>query len=158
MMRITLPCLALCASLASATGAAAQMPADTAGIVGSLIEHFDSLHVRSVAPAPYPRGPHDREELLSWTAKVAAAAELDVTEPAVPACPCGRDPLPADAGYMLRLILPVIDGARAEIAVARECDNPEGYVHDVYGVGETYHFERLEGRWQLTSAERRWVT
>lgn len=152
----TLPAvLAICAGLASATGATAQTPADTAGIVASLIGHFDSLQVRSVAPAPYLRAD---PEVLSWIMIVAAAAELDDPEPAVPVCPWGRDPQPADAGYMLRLSLPVIHGARAEIAASRECDNPEGYVHDVYGVGETYHFESREGQWQLTATEHRWVT
>jgi hypothetical protein len=158
MIRTFLSVLAMCACLASATEAAAQTPTDTSAIIANLVGQFDSLHVRSVAPARYPREPHERAALLVWTAKVAAVAGLDATQPALPVCLWGRDPVPASAGYMLRLSLPVIYGARAQITVARECDNPNGYVHDVYGRGETYHFEHREGVWQLTRVEHHWVT
>lgn len=54
----------------------------------------------------------------------------------------GSDTPSAEAGYVMRLSPPVIDGAGAGIAVEREYDAWEGSVHEIHGVGEACRGER----------------
>ena len=81
-----------------------------------------------------------------------AVRPLDPSRTADPPCPwTGTEgaPIPDSAGYIASVRLEFESPARARVVLTRRCDNPPGFLHDIYGLELRYELRRRGSRWRV---------
>lgn len=64
----------------------------------------------------------------------------------LPTCPWPAD-APRGSGYRVRADLEFVGDTSAIVTVLFRCDNPPGYLHDVYALDRTFHVRRDVSGW-----------
>jgi|SRR5690606_1431206 len=164
---LTLLALLVCGVPASA---AAQSAADSLAIMRAVGDTLRSRQVRVVSPRfichdgmPPCRGPAGAAEiqpdpLVAELARAAGAHLVPEIRASIPPCPWGLDPLPEDAGYFISILPPRIDNDRARVLVVFTCDNPPGYLHDIFERDEQLLLQRKGAAWRVTSVHMTRIT
>ena len=92
--------------------------------------------------------------LLVELARAARASLVPEAEGAVPPCPWGYDPPRSDAGFLVGIAYLRVRGDTAHVLVVKHCDNPLGYLHDVFGRDDDYRLVRAPGgQWRVIRKE-----
>ena len=81
-----------------------------------------------------------------------AVRPLDPSRTTDPPCPwTGREdvPVPDNAGYIASLRLEFASAAKAQVVLTRTCDNPPGFLHDIYWLELRYELRRRGNRWRV---------
>ena len=140
-------------SLAISRELGANLPPDTRAIIrswacGSPERPCASAEADSV-PDPF----------IGEVARVSGLRLAARGERALP-CTWGYDPPRADAGYSVSIadIRWSDSPASAFVLVGNSCDNPPGYLHDIFSRMDEYAFVREDGRWRLLWKRVRAIT
>jgi hypothetical protein len=91
----------------------------------------------------------------------SAGARLASRPAPSPACPWGYDPPRPGAGYLVTLseVHWAPQDSTVTVLVGSQCDNPPGYLHDIFVRGDEYIFVRTaSGAWRLLAKRMRWIT
>jgi hypothetical protein len=165
-------CLAgvLAALLTSATGELrAQSTADSLAIIRVLGTNLPAdaraiLHSWACGSPERPcRPPHADtvpELLVGEIAGVAGVRLISRADGPLP-CPWGYDPPRPDAGLVVTLaaIRWGDPAGAAYVLVGNHCDNPPGYLHDIFSRTDEYAFVReARGQWRLLWKRARSIT
>jgi hypothetical protein len=116
---------------------------------------FDGVH-----PCPTPRR-DSADARVAELARAAGARLVPEARGAIPPCPWGYVLQHPGAGFLVG-IARLSFNARADTArvlVLKKCDNPPGYLHDVFGQDDEYHLVRgTDGRWQVAGKRMTRIT
>jgi hypothetical protein len=97
---------------------------------------------------PCPPARQDSTDLfMGELARAASAAVVKEGRESVPACPWGYDPPKANAGFRVGVSAIRFDvrGDTARVMVLQRCDNPPGYLHDIFARDFEYQLARRPG-------------
>ena len=147
--------LALAVSVLEAAEARAQTTADSAAVgraLGAALRGqaravFGDVACSDGAPPCATARPDSTHPVAAELARVAGARLGRVDRAGIPPCPWGYKPPRPDAGYVVR-VARIHWSARHDVAyvlLLSSCDNPPGYLHDVFGQDDDYEVVRGEG-------------
>jgi hypothetical protein len=146
------------ASLLAAHGSG-QVPPPSYAIVLELtraLEADSGIDVYSVIVDAKLHWPLAGRPLLDSLAAGLGAVVATAHRLPLPACPWDTRPQTTDhRGYWLYVADPSFREDTATVAVGFRCDNPPGFLHDIFWKEEEFRFQRTEDGWQLV---RRTVT
>jgi hypothetical protein len=104
---------------------------------------------RYACPAPRQGSP---DVLMAELARAAGAALVSGAREAVSPCPWGYDPARLDAGFVVGIGGTgfSVGGDTAHVLVLEKCDNPPGYLHDIFARDFEYQLARRpSGEWNV---------
>lgn len=107
---------------------------------------------RSTCPPEYPRPPvwyaDERNPSASRVAKVFAGLDSVEfsTESRLPMCPWPAN-APTGSGYQSGVDVEFEGDTAATVTVRLRCDNPPGYLHDIFAYDRTYSVTRTPSGW-----------
>jgi hypothetical protein len=142
----------------------AQAAADSTAVLRAVGAALRAERVRAVAArfaCDVRAGPCEREAHRHWNSvargerllrALAEAADAPVVAPASaapPPCPWGGQ-RSSGAGYLVAVPPPRFRRDTAEVTVLKSCDNPPGYVHDVFARDDVYVVVHEGGVWRVS--------
>jgi hypothetical protein len=107
---------------------------------------FDGVHPCQTARSD------STHPLIAEFARAAGARVVPVRSAAMPPCPWGGAAPQASAGYVVGIarLQWSQHGDTAHVLVLTNCDNPPGYLHDIFGRDDLYDLVRKEsGGWKV---------
>jgi hypothetical protein len=104
-------------------------------------------------PRWYVAGPPEQSVLVE---RLAALDSMPTQPdgPVPPACPWPAT-APKHAGYRVKVALDVHRADSLTVSVALACDNPRGYLHDIYRLERDFVLTRDRGRWSVVFVQIR---
>jgi hypothetical protein len=132
-------------SVAVVRALGAALREDVRAVVGTFA-CFDGVH-----PCQTPRS-DSTHPLIAEFARAVGARVVPERSAAMPPCPWGSSPPQASAGYVVGIarLQWSQHGDTAHVLVLTNCDNPTGYLHDIFGRDDLYDLVRIEsGEWRV---------
>lgn len=160
--RISFALFIAAAAILSPRPAESQPRADSLGILEAVVAQLELERARDdsaraeacgptmprlclprVTPVWYVRSEAAMARTLAGLLKLPA--EVEVAGKAEPACPWPSDLAPPGAGLRTDMDLELFSASVAHVTFRQSCDNPRGYMHDLY-VRESRFTIRREGK------------
>jgi hypothetical protein len=116
---------------------------------------FDGVH-----PCPTPRS-DSTHPLIAEFARAAGARVVPERSAGIPPCPWGYSPPQNNAGYVVGIARLEWSqhGDTAHVLVLANCDNPPGYLHDIFGRDDLYDLIRQgHGEWKVVKQRKTRIT
>jgi hypothetical protein len=147
---------------------------DTAGVLGAVTSAIHAINGRAETARAAPEFPANcrqrgllcwRIETTDWHVSTNDPAAMMLARllgvPAATRSPGGPPPVcpwpsaGVGTGYRVSVRVRFIAPDLADVAIDRACDNPPGYLHDIFHVGEGFEVRRSTTGWEATITEAR---